>query len=430
MFNKNLDIQSSKDRARHVRKEIARLGEVTTTTAEAMATYILYGKDSNGRNAFQNGDCVDFSKRYRTQRTRDDTLLSLDAISESYSDGIASVIAAPLTSPRTPVPREAPIVRNESHAAIPGMTELWDAIDAIKHRIALLSGEIPPADSETSYLAAHAKDTDSTIYHLRHLLISKLEEQYALRDAYQPHMPAHYSPAGSSSPTIDWSSDSSYVVPADQWQSFCGSPHIRYGGKSARRAVASAPRTSNGDYLWTVRHHTFDYENPKHWRFLLHHASSLRAELRERPETWGRALTFDLERYVAAIDLPPDRLLMLRELFDGKTLAQIADSVEEYCGKRYSQNHISVIINNDIPKKLATHVIREKLLRETTNMCDCIVCKKCGLALPRHPLFFSYASGDDFSDVCKDCRKEVTSKNGTTVPKVPSKKTYRKLFED
>jgi hypothetical protein len=37
-----------------------------------MASYILYGKDENGKNSIQRNETIDKDKRYKSYKTKDD----------------------------------------------------------------------------------------------------------------------------------------------------------------------------------------------------------------------------------------------------------------------------------------------------------------------------------------------------------------------
>ena len=52
------------------------------TELEQMASYILYGKDENGQNAIQRNETIDKNKRYKSYKTKDDYVESLDEILE------------------------------------------------------------------------------------------------------------------------------------------------------------------------------------------------------------------------------------------------------------------------------------------------------------------------------------------------------------
>ena len=48
-----------------------------------MASYILYGKDENGQNSIQRNETIDRdTKRYKSYKTKDDKVESLDEIME------------------------------------------------------------------------------------------------------------------------------------------------------------------------------------------------------------------------------------------------------------------------------------------------------------------------------------------------------------
>jgi len=44
----------------------------TQTELEQMASYILYGKDENGKNSIQRNETIDKDKRYKSYKTKDD----------------------------------------------------------------------------------------------------------------------------------------------------------------------------------------------------------------------------------------------------------------------------------------------------------------------------------------------------------------------
>jgi len=52
----------------------------TNTELEQMASYILYGKDENGKNSIQRGETTDSDKRYKSFQRAADKVQSLDEI--------------------------------------------------------------------------------------------------------------------------------------------------------------------------------------------------------------------------------------------------------------------------------------------------------------------------------------------------------------
>jgi hypothetical protein len=55
----------------------------TNSELEQMASYILYGKDENGKNAVQRGETTDSNKRYNSFQRAADKVQSLDEILEN-----------------------------------------------------------------------------------------------------------------------------------------------------------------------------------------------------------------------------------------------------------------------------------------------------------------------------------------------------------
>ena len=52
----------------------------SSTELEQMASYILYGKDENGKNSVQRGETTDSDKRYKSFQRAADKVQSLDEI--------------------------------------------------------------------------------------------------------------------------------------------------------------------------------------------------------------------------------------------------------------------------------------------------------------------------------------------------------------
>jgi hypothetical protein len=61
-------------------------------------------------------------------------------------------------------------------------------------------------------------------------------------------------------------------------------------------------------------------------------------------------------------------------------------------GFTYNSYYLSTLIANDIPKEIARVALRNRLLCETPKE-ELKICKDCGKALPRHPLFYTKNSG-------------------------------------
>ena len=82
-YSLDFSIERDCDRLRAVQEILDTLEtNPSATELEQMASYILYGKDENGQNAIQRNECTDKDKRYKSCKTKDDKVESLDEIME------------------------------------------------------------------------------------------------------------------------------------------------------------------------------------------------------------------------------------------------------------------------------------------------------------------------------------------------------------
>jgi hypothetical protein len=108
-----------------------------------MASYILYGKDENGQNSIQRGETRDNEdKRYKSYKKMDDYVVSLDEILDDPMADQAHFKELDARRPSRPKPRQPQRPKydkvtgellNIGDADIPGMEELWAAIDHTQH---------------------------------------------------------------------------------------------------------------------------------------------------------------------------------------------------------------------------------------------------------------------------------------------------------
>lgn len=82
-YSLDFSIVRDKDRLEAVKEIIDSLPtDPSPTELEQMASYILYGKDENGKNSIQRNETIDKDKRYKSYKTKDDKVQSLDEMLE------------------------------------------------------------------------------------------------------------------------------------------------------------------------------------------------------------------------------------------------------------------------------------------------------------------------------------------------------------
>lgn len=105
---------------------------------EQMATYILYGKDEDGKSSLRRGEVYNSNKRYNTYKTSDDKVLSFDEIIDNPATDEQKFRDA---YSRDVYKKSTPVIRRPKYdkktgklidigdADVPGMTELWERLD-------------------------------------------------------------------------------------------------------------------------------------------------------------------------------------------------------------------------------------------------------------------------------------------------------------
>ena len=137
--------------------------------------------------------------------------------------------------------------------------------------------------------------------------------------------------------------------------------------------------------------------------------------LYEKLDTYGRTLIWDFEHYVEQAQFSPLRLLLIDLKLKKVMYQDIIDEVERQFGVEYNLNHLSTIINSEIPNKIALVAKRERLLIDTPPD-KWQVCSVCGKNLPLDPVFFNKNASrkSGFFTYCKECAKQMRIDRGQT----------------
>lgn len=367
-YSLDYTIESDVDRLAAINEILANIEyKPSSSDLEQMATYIMYGKDADGKNAIQRGEITDENRRYaKTYRRASEKVLSLDALMESP----AFDESAPKTlGERYIYTKPHPTIDREKDADIPGMADLWTSIDRMAHIIAVNEGREPYVEGDPII------DSSYHLYQLRHWLIDLRRHQYYLKDAFRPTL--HFQNIQhSSTPPICFDSDACYWAPADEIRS--AHPEVD---------VTTLPCRENGDVLYTVRHQAFDWENPTHIRALVENYSAVYMQNWDKPDSWGRTLIYDFDRYTTMAHLSPLREYILTRRIDKAGYRDIIEELKEKFGITYNESYICTIAANEIPTAIAKAAYLHRLEVETPKY-KCKKCKVCGRLLPRLPEFF------------------------------------------
>ena len=388
----------------------------TQTELEQMASYILYGKDENGQNAIQRNETTDKNKRYKSYKTKDDKVQSLDEIMEAPGFDEQQVRSAykrdAYTQPKPTIvkpkyDKKTGEMIDPGDSDIPGMREQWEIIDRWQRMLDIAQGKIAANESDTLV-------TDSyRIYQLKHNLIDIRKHQYYLKDSYKPTL--HFQNLDHPKTQFyDWTGNSFYWITRDQWQDRVNHSYTSRVSKN----LEDYETRGEGDNLeikWVICEHTFDWENPKHVRALLNHYHTLYEALRDKLDTYGRTLLWDFERYTTMCNFSELRLFFIDLRKKGLQYDEILEEMRAKYATEYSLNYLASVIGIEIPNRIAK-IAKINRMEIETPQNQKKKCIHCGRMFPIDPLFFSRNNShkDGLSNTCKACDKLNRIKRGVS----------------
>lgn len=328
----------------------------------------------------------------------------LDTFSDTY-------VPSRYVYPKTTIDRS-----NPDHAAIPGIQELWEAIDKWQRRYDMWDGRIPPDEWALSH-----QPTEIGLYLVRHYLIQLRSQQYFLYETTYPTLPT----ARRSSCTYDYDYDAPtgyWLKPAD-WLYRRRNPHPF---DMPQPPLGRVPADEQGRIFWRVADHTIDYENPRHIYALIKHYASLLHHSYTKLNSNTRCLCWDLERYVSMAHFSELETIVLWDTVAHRDMFVVMKELKEF-GYDVSPTQVSNLARRIIPKKIAAIAKRERIFSEAARgLVPTQQCRACRQVLPLDPLFYtrdrSRSSG--FGTVCKECGRKTYDlrkmQNRTTTSGIPT----------
>lgn len=381
---------------------------------EIMASYILYGKDENGQNAINRKETYDANeKRYNTYRKAEDKAISLDEI---LDDPLADhahfkeLDARRVARPRPRVPQRPKRDRKTGEwdmgdADIPGMTELWEAIDRTEHTYLANKGDVDFNKNDSIITDPYR------LWQLKHQLVDMRRHQYYLLDAYKPTL--RFNAIAPSTPqTYNWDGDTFYWMDYDQWKERVQNT---YNYTISKKLEDYETREIDGklQVKWVVKHHHFDWENPFHIKALINNYSDIYMQLWDKPDSWGRTLLFDFDRYFDMCHFSEVREYVITRRIDKAKIETIRDELQEKFGINYKVETVMNIVGKEVPNKIAKVAEKERLIFETPRE-NCKQCSRCKRWLPISPVFFIRNRSKKYGleNACKECTRQRRIERG------------------
>ena len=406
MLKLDFSIEQSSDRADFVNQFFNTNPDYKPTQSEldTLSNYILYGKDTDGTSIVDRGE-VEIETKYKSYSKR--KAESLDELMETPGFNENTVVTQYVYKH----PKPAKFDR-EANAHIPGIEELWAAIDRVNYIIELYNGNIEPDPEQKPVDLSKYSSTD--IYKLKHHLIDMRKQQYALKEAYgetehtfNPNVRKGAQLAPTQADSIDW--DRVWFYPL-------GLRLMPLDGRFDRPHDYAQSITP-----WDRRqliedldgHIVIDFTNPLHIYELTKNMEGLMAASTTEADGTCAAIEDTLKFYAARANLSECRQLIWDLKCRQFNNAAIRKEVNEKFGTSYNENYISTLFKKNICTDIAAAAkLHYDYFLNRADVQAWKTCNCCGQIKLRDPREFmrKSKSSDGLAAKCKECEKLARQK--------------------
>ena len=318
---------------------------------DKVANYLLYAEDVDAEVELKEG-----SKHKVSYEELIETALGEGTIQKQKDVSIYRVLK--------------PKIDREKDADIPGIKDLWEAIDNISEQYQyckdVLDGK-RDMDPNRKLIPTYQNK-----YFLREWMIDLRREQFILKDIFKPTVCSVPNFLGYS--------------PKNDYYGMCIGPHI----------------LCPGDMM-------VDFGNWRHIYAMLKYYSGMKGRIIDDPyHPWWDMYDF-LEELIDMVRWTPEHKHILIRKIDKVSNEQIAKELFEMNGRSYSVNYISTIWKQNITKQIVKYAYlwwdqkQHPADGTIANMTKWKICPRCGRQLYLDELNFSRCMNGDWKDICKDC---------------------------
>lgn len=382
MLKLDFSIASSAERAIYVNTNMDPTANYSKKELETISNYILYGKDEDGTSIVDRKE-VQIKTKHGTYSRKEDE--SLDALMEKPTFDECSFQNSSIK-----YKNEKPTISREKDKDIPGMRELWEAIDRVQDEIEQRQARGEPSNR-------------GKLYELKHYLIELRRQQYTLKDSIKPTIcktkvnisPSHFQ----ADAAVPWDCENS---------DFSIAPLGLYSSNPKRfddpRAVEEIDYQYNGKAKYIL-----DFRNPIHIYELFEKKLELEKDGYMSVEYIPFLILETLDFYTSRANLNEEQKRILHLKINKVSNQTICDILNKEFNVTHSANYISTIYKQKICKKIADAAILHYdyyLNREVATAWK--KCSKCGKYKLRDTREYMRRkrSSDGLSSCCKQCDKE------------------------
>lgn len=392
-FKLDFSIPTSTGRMKFVQDLFSEIDpkSLTKTELETCTNYILYGKDPEKDNTSSvDRKEIQIPTKYNTYKKQEP--ISLEALMEN-----PTFDESQLKKEKNIYKKVKPTIDKEKCKDIPGMKELWEEIEKLNRKVRLAEGkDTPNAGEEMPNWDA------KTLYNMKHQLVALRKEQYLLKDAVFPEMPAiknfgHYFthpteyemnypvfPCG----TMREENDDEFKHP---WKTNACFAAKDIENELQERIAAKKPY--------------FSFLDSEHIYQLCLGYYEIKDQAEKNPDSPLNNLIWTLDYYVEKANLNPQQALILEGKKKRLLNREICERLMSELGIYHQENYISTIWNK-ITKLIADAADLSfdewccKNYEKAWKTCNC-----CGEKMLRDPRNFVRKSKapDGLTNRCKRC---------------------------
>lgn len=387
MLKLDFSIESARDRTEYVNKNINMSDNFTKKELETISNYILYGKDEDGTSIVDRKE-VQIKAKHNSYAKKEAE--SLDALLEKPSFDERS-FQDTKTCYRTP----KPTISREKDGDVPGMKELWEIIDEVKHIVDVNQGKEEDKDVPTL--------TSSQLYEYQHYLIELRRQQFTLRDMVKPTLCR-----GKVNVKSAYGGLPDGIIWDDVGSKFSIAPMGLFQQEPLRFTNPRALKEKDYHYNEKAQY-LLDFRNPIHVYYLFELYEDLEKDTYLDSESTAGAILQTLDFYRDRANLTGEQLRILELKIQETPNQVISKKIEEEFGASHSPNYISTIYKQKICGKIAETAVLVYdyyLEREVdTAWKKCFCCGEYKLKDTREYMRRS-RSADGLSSICKACDKK------------------------
>ena len=417
----------------YVQKEEFKKKPLTSEELEMCGNYLLWGKDSSGKNAVQKKE-VQIETRNKTW-SREQENESLETLLESPTFNENNIVIP--TAARPKVQKEV-FSRSKALASCPEelkpvFTDLFkriDRLDLLLNYYDLAHGKRknPPREEllkrfsseEQLELKEESTHLNQFAYlKLRHQLVELRKEQFSLRDSYSftiRREPIYnYAPVPTSR-ILDTDIQVfplGFLYPDQKISQLVFQPLEQLIPQNFSQSDLEKIST----FYWDKRKleekkekEFFDFREIEHvYNFLLEYIDFEDSVALKEIESTTQFLIKTFEYYAAISNLSDIYKEILELKIEKKKNQDIANYINQKYGKSYTSNYISTIFKQKIIKKITETAAHHQLIIESIFFPEEFkICNTCGRTLLKCSDNFvrKERSKDGFTNRCKSCDKE------------------------